>query len=1606
MATQMKDFVVVGPDGKEYVVTASPDATDEELISFAQSQAPAPTSSAPQTVPQPQSPAPATNVAQPPVQAPQGPQTPLTEAQQVTPATPEAETVTNYKGGFLLEGPEAPKNPLLEDANVAASQLSQMLADPSFTEEQVREFSSSLPFNFQGLEENLAARKEGKPLGGVSVNQAAFDLAKAEAPPPNLDRSIWERVQDGYRSGGTSGFPGWLSNKFYDFSDAGIEELKKAYPGKDDEWYEQMSDYAIAQTQRRMREEIDLRREADPNWQPSERFVESILATAGDFVGEGLGSFGPEAALNPGSTFARRAASQAAVGGLSDLGYQAGDVSRGVADEISAEQVALNAAFGVAGEALQTGVVRGYDRLRGRDPSAPAVKAPEPEELTVSVPENAKGSRQYKQQLDKTQDEIVAVITQTTKDWTNTPAFTVHKNFNALKGIDNDAIGVIRGDEVFINTEVVLRDAEASGIKPEEIVKAVTFHEGLGHYGLAQQFGDDLDEIMGGLLERSPEFSRDVDAWIEKNPNSYAGPNQRIRAAEEIFSEMSEEGVHSVALVDKVSNLVKKYARQLGLKLDISKREAKSILAMAHNATVNGKKNSVSDNGFRYQGSPYERAFLEYATAYQRRPSDLLKELEDGRNSQGLEEIRVRANQLAGEPRYSLGSRPAVDDRFVRRDQSTRRSVQEENIRQDSLAAVRAGIDPEELGLPRPPTRREQILEASKKLSYTPKGSTRTVRPFPDEEPDYYRFRYNGTEGEVTGTYHVEGDKITNVSLNSEGGPRSVGPKAVRTAIKQVLREHPSVKSVQGYRISGARKNNEFVEVDTGDARYMRPKSGRNPYDLSIEEMSEIQSADEILSAVRANHTKTYRSLDEARESAARKGLTSSQYKNERGLEDLDVRLFQYEAVAQRLNTKLTKLHAKMNNGTFTIRDKAEYLKTVYGFNNLTGKIFNDQAQIGRALNAVKALDFTKRNITELNEVLSEFQGGQGISAFADDKVFQEFADQIRYKLESGDIDGAAKITSQVVKPYWWQYILTFRHAAMLSGTGTQVKNTFDNGLMIARELQESVLALPGGVVRKGLRYMTKQDIKEGVSVEEVMARTYGLVRALLDTGTYRNAVDAFNQGHGSRPYSAKIEMQDARIPVVSAVNDFLYAQDIFFRAFHQNANLYSLGVRRSREAGNKGMQAFQDGTARAQNPGEGLVQEANLRTDEALLVDTPSKLFATQQIEQLKQIRPGMDAWEQAGSFFSNILFPFLRVTDRLVFQALRRSPLAFLDKNTRRDFNAGGAARDIAIARATYGSALIAYYWYGAGQGDVRGTENDYKKRDALQGVGVRPNAVLDEENDRYVDATALNLSFLPSDQQNAVATNIASIRADWERDKDEKGTAERLGAALMGITTILSSQSYGENLALYLGILDESDQATKTTALANFTAGQASAFVPAALRQANQTFVDPIQRDTTGDKSFGDRVAGRVMSGIPGLSDNLPVKYDVYGEEIPQNRTLSGVGNYTDIKQGEVYEEIRDLELSRDDTVVLGAPSSFQHKASAGLRNGDETVRLTAEQKQEWQRVQGYYLKLLMSEQISNPEWKRLSDDQKVEVVKKQRERARDGAKKHILDLMELE
>lgn len=207
-------------------------------------------------------------------------------------------------------------------------------------------------------------------------------------------------------------------------------------------------------------------------------------------------------------------------------------------------------------------------------------------------------------------DNIRAHMDDATKTWKNKPSINIYDSLDDMTPemrASAQADGITPENTVgFLGTDGQVH-LFAGQIKTPEAANAVLFHEALGHYGLAQRFGTKLDNVLNTLVTRNVgQFGKQVDKWMKDHPNAYGG--DRIRAAEEVLAEMSENGRIPKAISDAIVSSIRQFARGMGVDLKYSDTEVKHILAMAHDAVVNGKGRDVIANrfgGLAYQATDF-----------------------------------------------------------------------------------------------------------------------------------------------------------------------------------------------------------------------------------------------------------------------------------------------------------------------------------------------------------------------------------------------------------------------------------------------------------------------------------------------------------------------------------------------------------------------------------------------------------------------------------------------------------------------------------------------------------------------------------------------------------------------------------------------------------------------------------------------------------------------------------------------------------------------------------------------------------------------------------------------------------------------------------------
>lgn len=1385
---------------------------------------------------------------------------------------------------------------------------------------------------------------------------AAPTTATPTASAPTEERGGWRRLKDSFDEAGQHGFPGLVARKWYDWTDYGVQDLiKKGYSPED---AEKIADQTISLAQKGIREDAAKKQAADPNWKPDETFWEaaSHIDKWGPWLaGQVLGSAGPESLVNPGGTAAARIGSQVAMGGASDAAYQAQDLVDKVSDEFSTAQMLTSAAMGgllqsafeVPSFIRNLYKERGVDTtpsdnpIRGIDDSEPLEakvdytdtlnpneysldelakieatgdwrmgedglyhRAPEEPELPLEQPQAAPEARtkddlareaglvpeevtpsqvapegnleatpkvpepldpdEVTPQMIKAKDRLDTI----TKDWKNAPEFEVFKDFDDIEGVHPNWNGFIGDDGIVrINSKVA---------KDPAMVDAVVFHEALGHHGLTQKFGDGLDKLMHDLYDTNPDIRAKADAYGKKFPDTYADADSpTARHVEEVLAEMSEKGRISPTVRGRIVRYLNELGRKMGLNIKYGDKEIRTILGMAHDATINGK--SVADNGFSTRPSQGDAITDAEAATIELLGLDANRIDKLRQDPQFRNQVTITAHEMRGDQR------------------SPARTVQSE-----ARPMQRTSRDDDEMTL---------------------SGS---INPSRIESKQDFEDILEGLANEYT--------------------PGTISQDATKAEAKAM-----------GINIKNAAKDGDIGNITS-------------------------------------------------RVYAARQAMTAQ------------------------LN-KVAKLQDKLEADGYSEAIQADFIKALTTLRGIHATVSNNASELGRALSSLRMMSDGKMNASKIVKAMQE----QGNELLGDPEQFKKFMATLA---ATADIQGtlpAIKMAKQSFQKGAEKYIFSAWYNMLLSSPATHFANFVGTGGNFLADM-----TFMSGAAVKG-QFGRNADRIRG---REIAYRVWGALSAFKagnetwsNTRRVLNGIDSSGaKTEGGQHVLGGNKALDFASGVLESPSRALAGADEFWRNILHLSNVHGLAVRNAGNEGLKG-QAFKD---RVQdlisNPTKEMLDASadyakvlqfqdkasaigsaimSLQTPKTGLTTEQMKILKTQRDNTLTKLDKATDPVAKAklekrlewlgnriengeessvpGRIARGILktaVPFVRTPDALIRTALRYTPLGAFERENIKGWKAGGAQRDVVKARMIMGSALSFWLATQAYKGNItgQGPSDSKKKQEWL--ASHQENSI--KVGDKYYSIAGLE----------PVSTVINGIATLTERSKNgeigEGDAAKQALSLAQGIGAVLTENSYMEGLNSLLEINDK-DTNKAEAAFTNFIAGLASsATTPAILRKYTQAG-DPAVRDTTGDGSMYDRVTGRIKSALPGLSDTLPQRYDVYGRA--QKRVVAGpdLASRTNVRLEETDPVVRELTRLADSTdkVIVGAPGKSNIKVDGVQR------RLTAEEFQKYQHLSGYLIVEATREEMKTPDWQTGDDAYRIDALKDITKDMRQAARDYLFD-----
>ncbi len=541
----------------------------------------------------------------------------------------------------------------------------------------------------------------------------------------------------------------------------------------------------------------------------------------------------------------------------------------------------------------------------------------------------------------------------------------------------------------------------------------------------------------------------------------------------------------------------------------------------------------------------------------------------------------------------------------------------------------------------------------------------------------------------------------------------------------------------------------------------------------------------------------------------------------------------------------------------------------------------------------------------------------------------------------------------------WKDRATEFYINSLLSGPQTHAVNILSNTLTSLAQIPEHMAAAAVGVARRAI---PSQRETERVLFSEAGSRLAGMVSGAREG--IRAAARSFLTGESSDAIT-KIETQQmAAIPgklgsVIRTPTRLLTAEDEFFKAVARRMELGGLAIRQAKREGLRGQAAKDRAADLVLNPTEPMLTRM---FDYARYVTFQTPLehgSMAAGLSQATQRRPEL-----------KLLFPFVRTPVNLLKFAAERSPAAVLMKSWRREFVAGGARRDLAVARMMVGTGFGAAMYEMAANGDITGGgPADAKTRRLMQANGWQPYSF--KIGDRYYSYQRLD-PFATTIGTVADMVDVGSSMTNKEREN----SATLVGVAIMHN---LTNKTWLSGFSSALEAISDPDRYLEGF-LARTTG---SIVVPSIVAQVAKTN-DPVLREAR-------EPLDRIRSRIPGMSDDLYPRRDVFGEPMAAQEAVGP----------DLVSPLFAGTARNDPTInaLLSAGVSISPPQRSHTVEG-KRVEWTPKEYDALQALTGRAAKPALDDLTGSGDWLSMTADEQEDAVRKVMRDARADAKEAVL------
>lgn len=605
--------------------------------------------------------------------------------------------------------------------------------------------------------------------------------------------------------------------------------------------------------------------------------------------------------------------------------------------------------------------------------------------------------------------------------------------------------------------------------------------------------------------------------------------------------------------------------------------------------------------------------------------------------------------------------------------------------------------------------------------------------------------------------------------------------------------------------------------------------------------------------------------------------------------------------------------------GLATDQMKLELLAQIDRVAQAQAAVRGSQAEVGRALNILKSTNRDKAYYDQLTDVLNGRFGVEGKALGS-----ANFDTMVEMMGQLGSPGEALKFAEKAAKATTWEKVVEAWKAGLVSGPVTQVANIMGNTTFMAtRPLVDAVAVAVGGIRRDPNR----------MSAVEPLARVVGNIHGTIDGAKAAFAVLKTGEALGGKSEAPRTAIEGKLGEAIRTPFRLLSSADAFFRITNERGEAYSQAVRETTKEGyNPATREFRDRVLQLVNNPTDKMQEA---------IDTAGVRFTFNMPlgEKGKQIQ------RTIRDLHLQWAVPFVQTPANVFKEMTRLTPAAPLIKEWREAFAKGGPEADKAVAELVVGTAVFTTVFSMALSGQITGQgDPDPRKRATQMASGWQPYSI--KIGNTYYSYQRLQ----PVGTLIGMAADSAAVWDNMTPDESDKLPKIMSTAFANAIT----NQTFLQGITNIVNALSDPSRFGP-----RFVQNMTASLVPGAVGQTAQ-MMDPYQREVYS-------VLDAVQARIPGLSENLMPKRDVFGEAVAARDRMGAISPIT--RTVESDDKVR-LEAARLGVGVSKAPDYVELPAGRDSKLG--RVELTAEQKDVFATKAGQQAHQVLSAVVGTPMW----------------------------------